>query len=141
MPGNVALGKCFFAAESMVCSDHLSSLGMCAVSESFPAWKASNVAPLAGWQERYPDVTVRRLAGWDQPARHLLDISQSAQLVVVGNRGRGGLAGMLLGSVSTAGHARLLRTRNRCPPTLAKLARSSSGHAEPNTSRSGAPRR
>ena len=57
---------------------------------------------LAGWRERFPDVTVHPRVVWDNPADHLLDEAKSAQLLVVGSHGRGGFAGMVLGSVSTA---------------------------------------
>ncbi|MBX7433670.1 universal stress protein [Mycobacterium sp. Y57] len=57
---------------------------------------------LAGWQERYPDVNVRRRIVCDRPAHWLIEAAVQAQLAVVGSRGRGGFPGMRLGSVSTA---------------------------------------
>lgn len=57
---------------------------------------------LAGWQERYPDVTVERVVARDRPVRVLSEYAEQAQLIVVGTRGRGGFRGMLLGSTSRA---------------------------------------
>lgn len=57
---------------------------------------------LAGWQEKYPDVEVRRVVTGGRPAARLLDAARDGQLLVVGSRGRGGFAGMLLGSTSQA---------------------------------------
>jgi len=57
---------------------------------------------LAGWQEQYPDVSVRRRIVCDRAAHWLIDEAARAQLVVLGSRGRGGFTRMLLGSVSTA---------------------------------------
>lgn len=57
---------------------------------------------LAGWQEKYPDVTVRRIVTRDRPVRCLLAQAEQAQLLVVGSRGHHAFAGMLLGSTSRA---------------------------------------
>ncbi|GAB3473720.1 universal stress protein [Amycolatopsis cihanbeyliensis] len=57
---------------------------------------------LAECQARYPDVPVECVVARDRPAHALLDHAKSAQLVVVGSRGRGGFRGLLLGSTSQA---------------------------------------
>ena len=56
---------------------------------------------LAGFRERYPDVSTRRVLRPDRPAQALLEEAEHAQLLVVGSHGRGGFAGMLLGSVGS----------------------------------------
>jgi len=55
---------------------------------------------LAGWQEKYPDVTVRRITAVGNPAEVLLGHAQHAQLLVTGSHGRGDATGLFLGSTS-----------------------------------------
>jgi nucleotide-binding universal stress UspA family protein len=55
---------------------------------------------LAGWQEKYPDVRIQRDVVHDRPGRSLRRCSSTAQLVVVGRRGRGSFTSLLLGSTS-----------------------------------------
>jgi nucleotide-binding universal stress UspA family protein len=55
---------------------------------------------LAGFADQYPDVKVTTEAVPVVPQRVLADASQAASLVVVGSRGLGAFAGLLLGSVS-----------------------------------------
>ncbi len=71
---------------------------------------------LAGLLGEYADLRVTRdvIHGMD-PVRTLLDLSRRAQLVVVGSRGRGGMARLLLGSVSQA-----LVSRASCPVAVVR---------------------
>ncbi|MEV4238380.1 universal stress protein [Nocardia sp. NPDC050408] len=55
---------------------------------------------LTGWQEKYPDVQVIRKVYLSGPRQALREWSRSAQLLVVGSRGRGGFRGLLLGSTT-----------------------------------------
>jgi nucleotide-binding universal stress UspA family protein len=66
------------------------------------AERRSMAEQLAGWRDKYPDVTVRRVLVRDRPATSLLGNASTAQLLVVGSRGRGGFASALLGSTSRA---------------------------------------
>ncbi|MGH3333176.1 MAG: universal stress protein, partial [Nocardioidaceae bacterium] len=55
---------------------------------------------VAGLAERYPDVPLAQEAIPVPPNRALADASQSAALLVVGSRGLGAFAGLMLGSIS-----------------------------------------
>jgi nucleotide-binding universal stress UspA family protein len=48
----------------------------------------------------HPGLTVDYRAALGGPAKTLVEVSKGSRMLVVGSRGRGGLAGMLLGSVS-----------------------------------------
>ena len=54
------------------------------------------------WCERFPDVPVRQTLVRDRPVRHLLEMADEAQMIVIGSRRRGGFTGMTLGSTSAA---------------------------------------
>jgi nucleotide-binding universal stress UspA family protein len=55
---------------------------------------------LAVWREKYPDVEVVTEVVHGRPVRILAGVSARVDLLMVGTRGRGGFAGLVLGSVS-----------------------------------------
>lgn len=55
---------------------------------------------VAGLGEKYPDVQVEKRLRQGRPAKALAEASRGAALVVVGSRGRGGFASLVLGSTS-----------------------------------------
>jgi nucleotide-binding universal stress UspA family protein len=57
---------------------------------------------LAPWTEKFPEVRVRSVVTDQRPTARLLADAAAAQLLVVGSRGRGELASLALGSVSSA---------------------------------------
>lgn len=68
-------------------------------------------AAVAEWSEKFPDVEVRKVLVRDLPVDAVIAEAQRAQLIVVGSRGHGGFAGLLLGSVSQG----LLHHERPCP--------------------------
>ncbi|GAA2980303.1 universal stress protein [Actinokineospora diospyrosa] len=73
---------------------------------------ADRVAP---WRAKFPAVPVELVVARSRPARLLLEQAADAELVVVGSRGRGGFAGLLLGSTSQA----LIR-HSPCPVSIVR---------------------
>ncbi|WP_261862340.1 universal stress protein, partial [Mycobacterium montefiorense] len=78
------------------------------------AEEAAFAERLAGWREKYPDVTVTPLLRSGKPAKTLLEYADDAQLVVVGSRGHGDFTGVLFSSVS-----RSLIHKAPCPVLVA----------------------
>lgn len=70
---------------------------------------------LERWTGKYPEVSVKSFAVPQLPAHALADASQQAAVVVVGSRGRGAFAGLLLGSVGQA-----VLQRAQCPVIIAR---------------------
>jgi nucleotide-binding universal stress UspA family protein len=84
------------------CDNDVTGIPATGWSEQQSTAEAMLAERLARWEQRYPKVRVHRRVVWERPASHLLEESESAQVVVVGSHGRGGYQRMLLGSVSTA---------------------------------------
>ena len=76
---------------------------------------------VAPWREKFPTVDVQIAVVEGQTAARLVDASTTAQLVVVGSRGRGGFTGLLLGSVGLQ-----LLHHSGCPVLIARD--NSAGH-------------
>ena len=70
---------------------------------------------IAGWREQYPDVNVVTRYENGRPDRVLADLSDRAELLVVGARGRGASRSLLLGSVS-----RDVLKRAHCPVAVVR---------------------
>jgi nucleotide-binding universal stress UspA family protein len=68
------------------------------VDDNWAAEERVLAETLAGWNERYPDVAVRREVARGLPGQVLAEASEGGQLVVVGARGEG-VVSRLLGSV------------------------------------------
>ncbi|MFF4776056.1 universal stress protein [Microtetraspora fusca] len=59
-----------------------------------------DVGRIAAWRARFPEVRAEVEVVCDHPVSALVDVAASAAVLVVGSRGRSGIAAMVLGSVS-----------------------------------------
>jgi nucleotide-binding universal stress UspA family protein len=124
IPGPVAVGTdgsegslaafTFAAEEAMLRAVPL--LAVCALADSPGSLGGASQMQeavdqdIARREKEYPELTILRQVTFGQPRTALLDATCGAQLLIVGSRGRGGIKGMLLGSVSQA-----MLHHARCP--------------------------
>lgn len=73
---------------------------LAAAYEVEPRERLTMAEALSGWQQDYPGVAVQQTLVRAPTVEALLKHADGVQLLVVGSRGRGGFAGLLLGSVS-----------------------------------------
>jgi nucleotide-binding universal stress UspA family protein len=83
-------------------------------------------AVLAPWKARSPDVKVARVLARMGTAAALATASSGAELLVVGSRGRGGFASLLLGSVS-----RKVLQQATCPVAVVRRGQLAALHDVP----------
>jgi nucleotide-binding universal stress UspA family protein len=76
-------------------AEHAASID--STEELLTNWLAESLEP---YREKFPAVTVRASVVDGRASTRLIKKSKKASLVVVGSRGRGGVAGLLMGSVS-----------------------------------------
>lgn len=116
LPGPVVVGTdgsaasdaaLVFAGQEAILRD-ARLVAVCALSDAPGSFGAAHQIEeesgqsLTSWGKEHPDVAVQRQVTVKSPRAALLDAAQDAQLLVVGCRGRGGVHGMVLGSVSQA---------------------------------------
>jgi nucleotide-binding universal stress UspA family protein len=92
------------------------------------------IRQLARWRDKYPTVTVANAIAKGSAAAVLIEHSRAAQLIVVGTRGHGGVAGVLLGSVGQQllhhSDCPVLIARAHEPPTTAVGIMAGTGHGD-----------
>jgi nucleotide-binding universal stress UspA family protein len=77
--------------------------------------QAALIGHVAGWRDKFPDVPTEYAVGQGSPGAVLTCWSRHGQLVVVGSRGHGPTAGLLLGSVGLQ-----LIHHSDCPVLIAR---------------------
>jgi nucleotide-binding universal stress UspA family protein len=85
-------------------------------SERREAERAALAEEIAPWRDKFPDVPVESVALDGHAGEVLADVSGRASLLVVGTRGRGGFASLLLGSVGVA-----VLHHADCPVMIARM--------------------